>query len=328
MTAKKKDTEVSESTVDVAVAVSPRPVIQKLKNYLEDRKVTIRPIPGNGEWSSILQNGDIVKEEPFILKKAKRGYQIPFARGGGLVKIFDNFNAHYTVQFPEERMTEQAFFEKVMGTDLNPLTVTNTVTGVVNFWKDDIRSRIILTRDSKTLDLSDPSQMIQYRVAMAQDNIANSWEERFNGLFDFVIVDEDRVVSRRLEETQDKSDAYAELAKLIASETKMRNFIKATGKSIPMKAREPWLKDQIITTLESDYKKFLMIVKDDLFHDKVFIADALRVQALIKLSSKRYALDNGKEIGTIEDMAHYLRNPNQQELRIRIKGQIERVDDK
>jgi|GEM_PF-2372100 len=307
------------------VAKEPIKKVKKLKNFLENRIVKIVPVAGTGKWSTLLVNGKDVDNEPFILKRAKRSFQLPFFRQGGLSKIFDNFEQFYTVQFPNEKLTQQGFFEKIMGCDMGTMTVPNEISGIKNFWKTDARGRVTVTREGLRLDLSDPLHMVHYMILKKQAAIASSWETRFDGNFDFAIVDENKVLSQRLEDSKSKAKAYALLAELMGSDSKMVNFIKSMGNNIPARYNTDYLKDKVMATLERDHNKFLEIVEDELFDDKVFIYDALRVEAIKKVAGNIYALDNGKEVGELRDMAYFLRDPENQELKMQIENRINRT---
>jgi hypothetical protein len=308
------------STIEVAVATS-KPT-KKFKHYLENRKVKVQPVEAGAKWANLLVRGEERKKDAHLFNKAKRSFQVPKPRQGGIVKLLDNYEANYTPQFPNEKLTQQGFFEKILGTDLNPLKDEN------NFWKHNKKSRVTITKDGLLLDLSDPMDMIHYMILCAQDVICVTYENRFIGNFDFVIVDENKIVSKKIEASQAKANAYSRLAEVLASDQKMINFVKATGKHVPARVTTEWLKDQVITNLDNSHTGFLNIVEDTYFEDKVFVYDAVKVGGIIKKSSNNYALDNGKDLGTLNDTIHYFRDPEHQELKLRITSQIERVNDK
>lgn len=296
---------------------------KEFKNYLEKRKVKVKPVESSGKWSNLLIKGEERRKDPFLLNKAKRSFQIPYNRKGELVKVLDDYESHYTAQFPDQKLTEQQFFEKVLGFDLSRF-----VQGKKNFWRFNEKGRVTIGKQGLDLNLSEALDMLKYKILLAQDSIAKTYESRLSGNYEFVMVDQNKLISKRLEVSKSKADAYAKLTELLANERRMIDFIKATGKNVPIKVTNDWLKDQLVTSLENDYAGFLNIANDELFEDRVFIYDAVKAGGIIKVSKARYALDNGKELGDIRDTIHFFRDPEHQELKLRIQSQIDRINDK
>ncbi len=138
-----------------------------------------------------------------------------------------------------------------------------------------------------------------------------------------MIVDENKRISNKVSEAKIKAEAYTQFSIITSSKDKMINFIKALGRVVPINHDEDWLQNEILNVLENSAKIFLSIVKDPLYEAKIFVQNAIEVGAIIKRGDKRYTLDSGTEIGELADMINYLSNPENQEMKLRIRGKID-----
>lgn len=296
-------------------------------SFLKDKIVDIKPVESSGKWRNLLSKGQDMNKSPFILNKVKRSFQVPLnsqRRGGGVKVILDDNNKILIKKYEDshpEGMTERQFFEKELGVDLNPSATRDS-----NFWRTDKRGRVTLTKEGTTLNLNTPMDMLRYKILMANGSlIAPSYEVRKNKqTYEFMVVDQNQHISQRVETAEIKSRAYAKYNEITANETEMKNFIRAIGRTIPMNYSSDWLKSEILTVLEASEKNFLSIVEDSNYKAKAFIQKAVEVGAINRLNDKRYTLDNGKELGDLSQTIQYLEES--QELRMRIKAQIERTE--
>lgn len=295
-------------------------------SFLKDQILHVKPVESSGKWANLLVKGQDKKNDPFMLAKVKRSYQVPLNshhNGGGVRSVLDNEKRvlikKYSESFPDG-MTEQEFFEKELGAELNPRLPKED-----NFWRNDRRGRVILTREGLRLDLNNSIDMLRYRILMANTSkISPSYEERGNSQsYEFMIVNEGKLTSKRVETALKEADAWVKFAEITRKKKTMVGFIRSLGRTIPIQHDEDWLKSEVLTELERNPSKFLAVVNDPLFDNRIFVQEAVEAGALKRLNSKRYTTDSGVELGDLLSTINWLNDGDNQEARIRIKARIE-----
>jgi hypothetical protein len=68
---------------------------------------------------------------------------------------------------------------------------------------------------------------------------------------------------------------------------------------------------------------FLEIVNHPQYDYRIFVQEAIEAGAIIRKGEKRYTLDNGAELGDLTDTINYLNNPDNQEVKLRVKAKVE-----
>jgi len=312
MTAKMKTAELEEKVI--------------YGTFLQDRIVKVKPVESSGKWSNLLVANQDNKKDPFLYNKVKRSFQVPLnseARGGGVKVILDDQRRvkiqKYMESFPLG-MTQKEFFEKEIGVNLNPMAAPD-----VNFWRVDRRSRVILTKEGLTLNLNLPMDMLKYQILLSNKNlISPSYEERdTRATYEFMIVDEGKVTTQKLAEASVKANAYVKFAEITSSKASIIGFIKSLGRGIPASATEDWMKNEVLTIVESRPEYFLEIVNHPQYNERIFVQEAVEAGAIIRKADRRYTLDNGAELGDLTDVVNYILNPDNQEVKMRIKAKIE-----
>lgn len=293
--------------------------------FLQNRIVAVKPVESAGKWSTLLVAGQDKTKDPFLLNKAKRSFQVPLNRaslGGGVKVILDDQRRvkiqKYMESFPNG-MTQKEFFEKELGVDLNWSKQEN------NFWKTDRRGRVILSKEGMSLNLSLPLDMLKYLILLSNESaISPSYEDRhLKATYEFMMVDEAKVTTKKLEEANVKSQAYIKFAEVTNSKKATIGFIKSLGRTIPATASEEWLKGEVLNIVDTNPKYFLEIVNHPQYDERIFVQEAVEAGAIIRKSDKRYTLDNGAELGELTDAINYLLNPDNQEVKLRIKAKID-----
>jgi hypothetical protein len=297
-------------------------------SFLQNRIVSIKPVESSGKWSTLLVQGQERKKDPFLYNKVKRSYQVPLnnIHNGGGVKVILNDQRRVLIEKYKESypngMTQKEFFEKELGVNLNP-----TLPNDDNFWRTDRRGRVILTKEGATLNLNQPLDMLKYLILMANTSlISPSYDQRNNkATYEFMVVDESKVTVKRLEEASVKADAYLKYAEITNSKAATIGFIKSLGRAIPATAinDENWLKSEVLAIVDNDPKYFLEIVNHPQYSERIFVQEAIEAGAVIRKGEKRYTLDNGAELGDLTDTINYLLNPDNQEVKLRIKAKID-----
>jgi hypothetical protein len=176
-----------------------------------------------------------------------------------------------------------------------------------------------------TLNLKQALDMLRYKILLSNTMLVSpSYDERtLKATYEFMIVDEGLVTSRKVEEAEMRSKAYVKYAEITATEASMKGFIKSLGRTIPINHTKDWLKSEILTVLENDSDQFLRVVEDPLYDQKIFVQEAVEAKAINRMSNKRYTLDTGVELGDLHSTIQYLTDPDNQEVKMRIKSRIE-----
>jgi hypothetical protein len=294
--------------------------------FLQDRIVAVKPVESSGKWSTLLVSGQDNKKDPFIYNKAKRSYQLPLNNanlGGGVKVILDDQKRvkiqKYMESFPNG-MTQKEFFEKELGVNLNP-----TLKAEENFWRTDRRGRVVMTKEGTTLNLNLSLDMLKYLILIANKSLVSpSYEDRtLKATYEFMIVDESKVTTKKLAEASVKADAFIKYAEITNSKKATIGFIKSLGRTIPATASEEWIKNEVLNIADSNPAYFLEIVNHPQYNERIFVQEAVEAGAIIRKGEKRYTLDNGAELGDMTDVINYLLNPDNQEVKLRIKAKID-----
>ena len=295
-------------------------------SFTEDRIVEVKPVESSGKWQTLLVKGQEMKKDPFLYNKVKRSYQVPLnseREGGGVKIILDNINRvyikKYMANFPLG-MTEQEFFEKELGYDLNPSLPKES-----NFWRNDKRGRVTVTKQGLTLNLNHTMDLLKYKILISNRLlISPSYDERaLKATYEFMMVNQGRITSQRVEEATLKANAYSKFAEVTSSKDTMIGFIKSLGRTIPINHTDDWLKGEVLTVLETSPTNFLSIVNDPTYKAKIFIQEAVEAGAIKRMNDKRYVLDGGAELGDTNSVIGYFADAEHQEVKARVKAQIE-----
>jgi hypothetical protein len=167
--------------------------------------------------------------------------------------------------------------------------------------------------------------MLKYQILLSNKNlISPSYEERdTRATYEFMIVDEGKVTTQKLAEASVKANAYVKFAEITSSKTSIIGFIRSLGRGIPASATEDWMKNEVLTIVEGQPEYFLEIVNHPQYNERIFVQEAVEAGAIIRKADRRYTLDNGAELGDLTDVVNYILNPDNQEVRMRIKAKIE-----
>lgn len=273
-------------------------------NFLEDRKVILKPISKPGGMNPKGHDGE------FMYSGTEVHFVLPYnIRKGRLESILTR--------------EEQEFFEKVLNEDLS---IHNKVDNYWNTFTVKIRKDDRLMRNGYELDLSDPIDNLRWRLLKIQAHVAPSWNERHDrGEYTFALVNEEEMVESRAKVADKKKDAYIFLGKVESSPSKMINFLRVCGKRPSNTATVSFLKGEIDKLIE-DPKTIdlvLSIINDENYDMKLFIEDAIEVGAITK-KGKKYFLQGGDVInandptleGTVSQMNIYKRDTDDIYLRI------------
>lgn len=296
------------------------------ESYLLPKVVEVKPVESSGKWTSLLAKGQTMTKEPYMFNKVKKSFQVPLKsarQGGGVKIIMDDIERKmikkYASKYPQG-MTEQEFFEEELGIDLNPSKPRGE-----NFWRDDKRSRVTLSKEGMSIDLNTPMGMLRYKILLSNKNlIAPSYDSRRDrATYEFMLVNQGKLTSKKAEIAEIKTKAYAAYGKVTSTNAGMKGFLRALGRAIPANNTDAWLKTEIMDILEDGPAKFLQIVDDPMFEGKVFVQEAVEAGAVKRMNEKRYVSDTGIELGDLSSTVRYFADPENQEVKLRVATQIE-----
>lgn len=197
-----------------------------------------------------------------------------------------------------------------------------------NFWES---YEVYLGKTDRILNLNNPKDYLDYKVLLSNKELVASSEEELNkrNTYLYYLIDEDAAVIKGSEAADKEERAWELFGELKSSRTKMLNFLKVVGLSAAPNSTDDFLKKNIMDFMKSkDQKnkginKFIEILEDPLYEEKVFIQDAIRTGALDRKGSS-YFMQGGDRIGvTLADAINYLKNPENQEVYMIIQQRIE-----
>lgn len=209
---------------------------------------------------------------------------------------------------------EERHFEEKMRLEEGSLSRYNK-----DYWAS---FRIKIGKDGKTLDLSIPSEAVEYKVLCAHSLVANSEAEKIDApLAEYVLTSIEQEAKVASAITKTKKEAYKLFDKMNYS--KMKAYLKVVGNRVSEDTPSEMLESEIGKVIEEDPASFINILKDPHFDMKVFIDDCKSIGAIVKSGSK-YSLKGGDIIGyDIDETISYLSKDENQEVYIALKSKLD-----
>tara|TARA_R110000868_G_scaffold363462_2_gene625747 strand:- start:3535 stop:4449 length:915 start_codon:yes stop_codon:yes gene_type:complete len=288
----------------------------EIKSFLENKKVLVKPIIRPERWSTIL-SGPL--DRAFMFENTSIGISAPLDRkmGGTIKRVLDNIVKFKTSQYDDE-VTEEEFFERMLDRDLS---LTKKVD---NFWKKDPIANFEIFSDGITLDLTNPEHKVKYLILLAnRSKIAPAGikNPRAKMTYQFQIIDNEVEESKQTNKRNVKKEAMLEYTKIKENKNSLRDILLLSTGGINRTAKEGWLSDKVFDFADQTPEKFLGVVKDQWYTDKLFVAKALYIRE-IQLVGDTYKV-NGIELGDLISTIHYFKNPKNNILYTKILQRIE-----
>lgn len=251
--------------------------MKKETGFLENRIIYIRPIPR----SRPIVGDDKKHIAYFKMENSSDRYPLKMDETGKIISPFQS----------EE---ELKYFSNIFGDDLNPYKKNNT------FWNEyivTITKTPELMRIGKKLDLSNPQDMLAYKVLSTwKDVFCQNWEDRYNGLYKYCFVDKDyeeKKATEAMNTTFKIGSIYGEFRDKPA---KMREFIniyyqrKAKNKNVDDKANVSFMAKELKNIADTDSVGFLALYDDPNYEDMVFIAKAIDKGLILRKGITSYTI--------------------------------------
>lgn len=278
----------------------------------------------------------IVEKEPLTIESILKNKKI-------LVKPIYRNNGN----FPKGHDGEFMFTDTVWSTDLRPEPGTNRYKAILTeeerlvfektlnlepgsmsfykktgFWP---KFRVKLTKEGKTLNLSEPLDYLEYLVLQADRRIAPNWNAKYDsGEYKFALVDEEETIKDNVTKSEINKKAYKHFGKIEDSIEDMTMVIRLSTNKIVKSKDVEFLRSEIQKIIDTNVKGFVEVCEDKSFNSKVFINKALDVKALERTVKGGYALKGGDEIGrTLQETVDFLESNKNQDIYLKLKAQIE-----
>lgn len=278
----------------------------------------------------------IVEKEPLTIESILKNKKI-------IVKPIFRNNGN----FPKGHDGEFMFTDTVWSTDLRPEPGTNRYKAILTeeerlvfektlnlepgsmsfykktgFWP---KFRVKLTKEGKTLNLSEPLDYLEYLVLLADRRVAPNWNAKYDsGEYKFALVDEDETIKDNVNKSDLNKKAYKYLGKIEDSVEDMTMVIRLASNKIVKSKDVEFLQSEVQKIIDSNIKGFVEVMEDKSFGTKAFINKALDAKALDRTVKGGYALKGGDEIGrTLSETVEFLESNKNQDIFLKLKAQID-----
>jgi len=304
---------------------------EQLENFLIDKVVKVMPIVRPNSWSykyQITEDGKDKTNGAYQFNTAVTYLSIPISKRNGLIiRPLDNIKKVKTVQFPDDEITEQEFFERMLGLNKGELDTNKKRTDEKGntypdtFWQK--LGTVKLRNEANLLDLSNPMDMIKYKVLMLNKNVVapSPNEKNRKRTYRFMIVDQEVAEVQEKEELNTKLEAFSWFARIKADIEQLKEVM--------------WLYDSRITnTTNYDYvfayvgkivndspTNFLKIVQDIHKDSKLLLMRAVKSGSLVISKEKTYQFLDGKDIGSQVQAIKWIEDPENFAIVERLKEQ-------
>jgi len=208
---------------------------------------------------------------------------------GSTTSITIGVNKHGKLVDPFENDEEKEFFEGITKQNLSVYTPNN------KYWED---YEFNIVKDPSTIrvgvkfDLSDPNQMLDYKVLLTNKNLICPSMEDYklfpNPFYRYIFVDSDYEDTKASVAMDENKKIYSFYGKIEDSPTKMRNFLNIyystnlkTNTVAEVMSKEA-LQAEISKIIDNDKSGYLKLIDDVDYEIKIFILQAVEVGAITK----------------------------------------------
>lgn len=222
---------------------------------------------------------------------------------------------------------EREWLEGALGLDFGALN-PNRVEG--NFWDT---YTVKVGKEGMTLDLSDPDQLIQYRVLLANgDVVAKSVEElqdRPRASFKFVLVkeaDESRLENSKMDATM---KSYKEFGRIESDYDTMRVLVELLdGRPYAANTKPDFLRSRVNQLIQADARAFLAAATDPQLRAKVTLMRGVELGKVSRRGDYYYLRSDNTPLcepgqdPTLSAAARWLDMPSHQDVRAILESEV------
>jgi hypothetical protein len=286
------------------------------KGYLKNEKVKIVPV---------IRKGRMINDPAHV------GY---FMFDGASVSMCLPQDERGVLANPFASEEEKKFFEVELDLDLNVHKKKE------NFWKDFY---VKVTKDAAfmqfgiELDLSDPMDMLRYKVVKLQNIVAPSLDQSGERPeYKFALVSSDYEDRSAFDEMTSQQKIWTYWGSIKDSTRKMKDFLtlylmtKKQDKEVPDDATIEFLSSEINKAIDKDKELILSIIDDENAPLKLFVAKAVKIGAIQKLGVNAYTFPGAEVRYTLAEMVEeikHLKNYTDDQY-LKIEAQINRFENR
>ena len=254
-----------------------------------------------------------------MAETAVRRFTVPRLSNGSFKNVLTN--------------NEKEYLEKVLGLELNALSVHNRSN---NFWDDSNPEgfgRVDLHKQDNYLDLSVPEEYIKYKVLLAnKDQICPSMqelEERPKATYQFVILSENAEAASNLKGVDATKNCWKEFGKIEDDADTLRTVIELVEKRpLAPKTKLDFLQGKVSELIENDPRKMLSVLTDLYLPAKVLIKRGVEKGIISWRNDLYYLREDGHplcELGensTLNNAAKYISSAKNQEFKFTLEAKL------
>ncbi len=206
---------------------------------------------------------------------------------------------------------EAAYFAPLLNRTIEELDNPNS-----EFWRDYI---FVMRGSSTDIDDSKPDNKLALKVLAADSRVISSDEDRAKkSKAEYILENVDEISTKNVERRNTKVEAFTLFAKM--SEEDLKEAILMYNKN-PRDLTSLRIKEIVGNELEANPKKFLDIVTDKHYRDKVFINDLIQ-ERLIKLSGTGFVYDGEMIAHDKGAMLQFVKDPRNTNVIISMKKSL------
>ncbi len=230
---------------------------------------------------------------------------------------------------------EKDYLENILGLEPNALSVYKKDGYLVELDK----TPIALGREPLILNLSDPLDYIKYKILLTNSEIvAPDFTEVKNKNYRYYIEDDESIAKAKTKESNFNMIAWKEYGKIEDNRQKMVAFLKVysqmRGKSfatfkVDVNSKLELIQSKIVDIINSDIRAFVEVVQYEHFETALLIAESIESGEIKKQGTVYSLKHDGDRIGsTFSEAIAYLNNPVNQELRVMLETNNNKVSKK
>lgn len=306
-------------------------VLEELPSFLINKVVKVVPIVRPNSWSykyQITEDGKDKTNGNFQFNTAITYLSVPISRKTGLmIRPLDNIKKVRTREFADDEVTEQEFFERLLGLNKGDLDINKTRADEKGnrfpdtFWQK--LGTVKLRNEANLLDLSTPMDMLKYKVLMLNKNVVapSPSEKNKKRTFRFMIVDQEIAEIQEKQDLNTKLEAYASFARIKADIEALKEIMWLNDGKITQTTNYDYVFAEVGKLVDKSPEKFLSIVNDPNKEAKLILMRATKTGALVLSREKTYQFLDGKDIGTQIHAIKFINDPENFVIVERLKEQ-------
>lgn len=304
---------------------------EQLTNFLIDKVVKVVPVVRPNSWSykyQITEDGKDKTNGAYQFNTALTYLSVPVSKRTGIIyRPLDNINKVKTVQFPNEDITEQEFFERMLGLNKGELDVGKYRTDEKGnrypdtFWQK--LGTVKLRNEANTLDLSNPMDMIKYKVLMLNKNVVapSPAEKNKKRTYRFMIVDQEIAEVQEKQDLNTKLEAFAWFARIKADINELKEVMWLSDSRITSTSNYDFVFSYVGKLVNDSPANFLKVVQDPHKDSKLLLMRAVKSGSLVLSKEKTYQFLDGKDIGATGQAIKWIEDPDNFAIVERLKEQ-------